>query len=206
VTLLTRWLPDVSLLPLDAWHMDDPTTQRTWRVTSTQALVHCPVCRFPRRRLHSRDVRTVADLPGGPWHVVRDRRVRQCFCANGRCTRRMFTARPAPLVAPWARRTQRLAHGLVPIALARAGRAGARLRCALGRAVSRHTLLHRLRRLPLPAVAPPTGSAWRIGPIASARPLGPCGSTSTGGDRSLSGPLVSPRPSPAGDRPIPASA
>jgi transposase len=155
VTLLTRLLPDVSLLHLDAWHMDDTTTQLTLRVTSTQALVHCPVCRFPTRRIHSRYVRTVADLPWGPWHVVLDLRVRKFFCANGRCTRRIFTERLAPLVAPWARRTQRLAHWLVHIALALAGRAGARLSCALGLAVSRHTLLRLLRRLPLPAFAIP---------------------------------------------------
>ena len=63
MTLLTRLLPDASQLHLDAWHMDDPTTQLTLQVTSMQALVHCRVCRFPTRRVHSRDVRTVADLP-----------------------------------------------------------------------------------------------------------------------------------------------
>jgi transposase len=35
--------------------------------------------------------------------------VRKFFCANGRCTHRLLTERLAPLVAPWARRTQRLA-------------------------------------------------------------------------------------------------
>jgi transposase len=155
VTLLTRLLLDVFRLHLDAWHMDHTTTQLTLRVTSTQALVHCPVCRFPTRRLHSRYVRTVADLPWGPWRVVLDLRVRKFFCANGRCTRRIFTERLAPLVAPWARRTQRLARGLVHIALALAGRAGARLSDALGLAVSRHTLLRLLRRLPLPGYPTP---------------------------------------------------
>src|SRR5262249_32671472 len=32
--------------------MDDLTTQLTLRVTSTQALVHGPICRFPTRRGH----------------------------------------------------------------------------------------------------------------------------------------------------------
>jgi hypothetical protein len=50
VTRLTRWLPAVSLLHLDAWQRDNTATQLTWQVTSTQALVHCPVCRFPTRR------------------------------------------------------------------------------------------------------------------------------------------------------------
>jgi transposase len=155
VTLLTRLLPNAPLLHLDAWETDDTATQLTLRVTSTQALVHCPLCRFPTRRVHSRYVRTVADLPWGPWRVVLRLQVRKFFCANGRCARRIFTERLAPLVAPWARRTQRLAQWLVRIAVALAGTAGARLCRGLGLAVSRNTLLRLLRRQPLPEVATP---------------------------------------------------
>jgi transposase len=155
VTLLTRLLPDASQLHLDAWHMDDTTTQLTLQVTSTQALVHCPVCRFPTRRVHSRYVRTVADLPWGPWHVVLYLQVRKFFCVNGRCPRRIFTERLLPLVAPWARRTRRLVHWLAHVALALGGRAGVRLSRALGLPISRHTLLRLLRRLPLPACPTP---------------------------------------------------
>ena len=122
MTLLTRLLPDAAQLHLDAWQMDDTTTQLMLRVTSTQALGHCPVCRFPTRRVHSRDVRTLADLPWGPWRVVLHLQVRKCFCANGRCTGRIFTERLAPLMAPWARRTQRLATGLARSAWHWAGR------------------------------------------------------------------------------------
>jgi len=143
------------MLHLDAWHMDDTSTQLTLRVTSTQALVHCPVCRFPTRRIHSRDVRTVADLPWGPWRVVLHLHVRKFCCANGRCIRRIFTERLASLVAPWARRTQRLIHWLGHIVLALAGTAGARLSRELGLGVSRNTLLRLLRRLPVPEVATP---------------------------------------------------
>jgi transposase len=135
--------------------MDDAEQRLTLHVTSTQALVDCPVCRFPTRRIHSRYVRTVADLPWGPWRVVLHLHVRKFFCANGRCIRRIFTERLAPLVAPWARRTQRLVRWLGHIALALAGTAGARLSRALGLDVSRNTLLRLLRRLPLPAVATP---------------------------------------------------
>jgi transposase len=155
MTLFTRLLPATPQLHLDAWHMDDTATQLTLQVTSTQALVHCPVCRFPTRRIHSRYVRTVADLPWGPWRVVLHLQVRKFFCANGRCTRRIFTERLSSLVAPWARRTQRLAHWLVHIALELAGTAGARLSRGLGLAVSRNTLLRLLRRLRLPGMATP---------------------------------------------------
>jgi transposase len=156
VTLFTRLLPDVAQLHLDAWHMDDLTTQLTLRVTSTQALVHCPVCWFPMRRVHSRYVRTLADLPWGSWRVVLHLQVRKFFCANGRCTRCIFTERLAPLVAPWARRTQRLATWLAHIGVALSGAAGRRLGQRLGVTVSRHTLLRAVRRLPLPSLATPT--------------------------------------------------
>jgi transposase len=81
--------------------------------------------------------------------------VRKFFCTNGGCRRRIFTERLDPLVAPWARRTQRLVHWLVHIAMALGGRAGVRLSRALSLAVSRHTLLRLLRCLPLPGVATP---------------------------------------------------
>jgi transposase len=132
--------------------MDDAAKRLTLQVTSTQALVHCPVCRFPTRRIHSRDVRTVADLPWGSWRVLLHPHVRKFFCANSRCIRRIFTERLAPLVAPWARRTQRLMPWLAPIAMVLGGMAGVRLSRALGLSVSRHALL---RRLPLPVCPTP---------------------------------------------------
>ena len=135
--------------------MDDAEKRLTLHVTSTRALVDCPVCQFPTRRIHSRYVRTVADLPWGPWWVVLHLHGRKFFCTNGRCTRRMFTERLAPLVAPWARRTQRLAYWLAHIALALGGTAGARLSRRLGLSISRNTLLRLLRRLPMPEMATP---------------------------------------------------
>jgi transposase len=153
VTLLSCLLPEAPPLHLDAWTVDDIEGLLMWQVTSRQALVHCPVGRFPTRRIHRRYVRTVADLPWGPWRGGLHRQVRKFFCANGRCTRRLFTKPLSRFVTPWARRTQRLAHGLAHIALALGGPAGARLSRVLGLAVSRHTLLRLLHRLPLPKVA-----------------------------------------------------
>jgi transposase len=154
---LTRLLPNPPLLRLDAWHTDDPATQLTWQLTSTQTLGHCPVGRFPTRRVHRRYARTVADLPWGPWRVVLHLQGRKFFCANGRCTRRLCPERLAPRVALWARRTPRLVRWLVHLAVELAGTAGARLSRGLGLGVSRHTLLRWLRRLPLPDVATPQG-------------------------------------------------
>jgi transposase len=119
--LLSCWLPTAPPLHLETWSLDEAAAQLTLRLTSTQALVHCPVCRFPTRRIHSHSTRTVADLPWAHLRVVLQLGVRKFFCANGRCTRGIFTERLPQLLAPWARRTQRLAHRLGSIALALGG-------------------------------------------------------------------------------------
>jgi hypothetical protein len=73
--------------------MDDAAKRLTLHVTSTRALVDCP-WQFPTRRAPSRDVRTVAELPWGPWRVVLHLHARKFFCAHGNC-RRLFTERLA---------------------------------------------------------------------------------------------------------------
>jgi zinc-finger of transposase IS204/IS1001/IS1096/IS1165 len=121
--LVSCLLPHGSPVHLEAWHLNEATAQLTLRVTSTQALVHCPICRFPTRRIHSHYRRTLADLPWAHVRVVLQLGVRQFFCANGRCTRRIFTERLPQLVAPWARRTIQLAQRLVALGVALGGTA-----------------------------------------------------------------------------------
>jgi transposase len=82
--------------------------------------------------------------------------VRKFFCANGRCTRRIFTARLPQLVVPWARRTLRLTQRLVALGVALGGAAGVHLSHQWGLVVSRNTRLRLLRRLPLPSWGTPT--------------------------------------------------
>jgi len=53
MALLSYLLPHGSPLHLETWHLDEVAAQLTLRVTSLQALVHCPVCQFPTRRIHS---------------------------------------------------------------------------------------------------------------------------------------------------------
>ncbi|HEV8716738.1 MAG TPA: ISL3 family transposase [Candidatus Binatia bacterium] len=154
--LVACLLPAGPLLHLETWRLDEAAAQLTLYLTSTQALVHCPLCQCPTQHLHSHYTRTVADLPWAHLHVVFQVGVRKFFCANRRCTRRIFTERLPQLVAPWARRTQRLMQHLGSIAVALGGTAGALLRQQLGMSVSRNTLLRLLRRLSLPACATPT--------------------------------------------------
>ena len=154
--LLSRLLPQGAPLHLETAHLDEGAAQLTLRVTSRQALGHCPVCRFPPRRIHSYYERTLADLPWAHLRVVLQLQVRKFFCANGRCTRRIFTERLPTVAAPWARRTLRLTQRLVALGLALGGKAGVRLSQRWGLGVSRNTLLRVLRRQPLPGFPTPT--------------------------------------------------
>ncbi len=116
----------------------------------------CPVCAKVAQRVHSRYKRTLADLPWGTWRITWQLRVRKFFCDNEACHRQIFTERLPQVAAPWARRTERLAARLTALAVALGGAAGAWLSQQLDIAVSRNTLLHLLRRSPVPAHGTPT--------------------------------------------------
>jgi transposase len=141
----------------------------TLRISSTQAAPRCPGCDVPARRAHSHYTRTLADLPWSGYTVTWELRVRQLFCSNTKCPRRIFTERLPGIVAPWARRTLRLMARLLAVALALGGAAGVRLSQALSLTVSRNTLLRVIRRAPALRSSPRRSSS----PLArrSAEPL-----------------------------------
>lgn len=139
----------------------DPTCLRLERVVSsatsltlvvrtTAPAAACPACGMTSRRVHSRYVRWVADLP---WHGVAVRlelHTRKFFCSGPDCPRRVFTERLPRVVAPHARRTRRLNDALTLLAFALGGEAGARAAAGLGMAAGADTLLTRIRRAALP--------------------------------------------------------
>ena len=103
-------LPDPTRLGLV--RLSASETGITAVVATTAAGAPCPLCGGTATRLHSRYVRTVADLP---WHGVAFRlqlRVRRFFCERASCPRVIFTERLPTVVAPYARRTVRLAEVL----------------------------------------------------------------------------------------------
>jgi transposase len=108
------------------------------------------------QRVHSCYTRTLADLPWGIYEVTWKLRARKFFCDNRACRRQIFTERLPDVATPWARRTVRLAARLTALAMALGGAAGVPLSQELAMAVSRHTLLRLLRRLPVPSGAMPT--------------------------------------------------
>src|SRR5262249_25789829 len=76
-----------------------------------------------------------------------------CACAT--CPREVFAERFGALVAPYARRTTRLAQTLTHVGMALGGEAGARLVPHLGARVSADTLLRLVRGAPTPAATAP---------------------------------------------------
>ncbi|WP_219419413.1 transposase family protein [Pseudonocardia nigra] len=96
----------------------------------------CPRCRQVSVRSHSRYQRRLADAPIAGRPVQLRLQVRRFFCDNTVCATRTFVEQPAALAVPRSRRTSVLREALTAIAVALAGRAGARL-------AARHT--HRPR-------------------------------------------------------------
>ncbi len=117
---------------------------------STLTQVPCPVCDQPSSRIHSRYMRTLADLPCQGRAVRLQVQVRRFFCDVPTCSRKTF-AEQFPLLAPaYARRTSRQAESLRSIASALGGRAGMRLVKRLSMPTSRFTLVRLIRQAPTP--------------------------------------------------------
>src|SRR4029453_12696025 len=125
-----------------------------------------PACGASSARVHSWYQRRLTDTPIGGYQVRLTLRVRRLFCDTTVCSKRTFAqqvphltvrySRPTPaLPAPPARRPRRLAELLTAVALALAGRAGARLATTLPVLVSRMTLLRLVKALPDPLIATP---------------------------------------------------
>jgi transposase len=117
---------------------------------STLTQVPCPVCDQPSSRIHSRYMRTLADLPCQGRAVRLQVQVRRFFCDVPACSCKTF-AEQFPLLAPaYARRTSRQAESLRSIASALGGRAGMRLVKRLSMPTSRFTLVRLIRQAPTP--------------------------------------------------------
>jgi transposase len=124
-------------------------------VSSTAEQARCPACGQVSTHVHSRYVRLPADLP---WHGVAMRlelHVRRYYCRNSACGQQIFTERLPGVVAPYARRTERLEAWFTLVGFALGGEAGARLLRDLGLAASPTTMLNHLRATALPPVPPP---------------------------------------------------
>lgn len=115
----------------------------------------CPSCGEVATRVHSRYERCLADTPIGGRQLVVRLRVRRWFCDGTACAARTFAEQVDGLTVRHGRRTPLLRAMLERIAVALAGRAGARLAGSLCAPASRSTLLRLVMSLPDPPAMTP---------------------------------------------------
>jgi transposase len=120
------------------------------RAVATSAV--CPGCGTASKRVHARYQRRVADLPAGGRRLTIHLQVRRFVCVAAECTQRTFAEQVPGLTARHARASVALRRQLQTIAVALAGRPGARLAARSGITVSRSTLLRLLRAMPAPEI------------------------------------------------------
>jgi len=109
----------------------------------------CPSCGCISRRVHSRYMRTISDLPWRGMPVLLRWEVRRFFCDESQCPQRIFAERLEPLASPRGRTTNRLNDSLCAMGLECGGEPGRRLAAQLGIVTSGDTILRRVRAMPL---------------------------------------------------------
>jgi transposase len=148
--------------------IDQGARRVTLRMQTTAASASCPACGTPSRRVHDAYWRSLGDVACFGRLTLLLVRVRRFRCAAPACPRRTF-AEPLPGVARTrARQTDRLRAVHRTIGLTLGGNPGARHAAAMGLAISRTTLLTRVRTsdaVPGPAVSVlgVDNWAWRKG-------------------------------------------
>ena len=114
----------------------------------------CPACGRFSGRVHSRYQRRLADAAIGGRPVLIRLTVRRFFCPAPDCPVITFAEQVEGLTVRYARRTPPLAQMLTAVALALAGRAGARLAPLLGLLAGRSSMLRLIMALPDPQAGP----------------------------------------------------
>ena len=145
-----RCLPSSDPARLALRHVSSDEKVITLSVQAIAPSGSCPDCGQPSTRVHSRYVRTPADLPWQGRAVRIELHIRRFFCSRPGCPRKTFSERLPELVAAFARSTLRLQGTQRLIGQALGGEPGSRLATALGLPVSPDTLLRRIRGAPLP--------------------------------------------------------
>lgn len=148
-----RCVPSVFLPSLTNLHVDQVvdagvSLSISARTRTTQA--NCPQCPAVSVRVHARHKRRLHDGALGGRPVVIHLVVQRFICANSACETKTFTEQVPGLTLPYRRRTLTLLGTLQHVAVALAGRAGARLAGLLGVIVHPSTLIRLVRALPEP--------------------------------------------------------
>jgi transposase len=126
-----------------------------WLLTTRARSACCPYCRSVSRRVHSRYLRTLADLPSGAETLCLRVWVRRFFCGNPLCHRRTFAEPLLDFAVRSARRTERLRQAQTRVGQAVGSRPGVRLANHLAMPTSATTLLRLEKAAPLPLRSTP---------------------------------------------------
>jgi transposase len=135
---------------LEAGKVEDLQSAVLITARSRAADANCRRCGLSSARVNSRYRRRLHDLAAGGRPVTIDLEVRRFFCSNPECELRTFAEQVPDVTQRHQHRTPLQRSVLEAVALALAGRAGARLAGALGIAISRTTLIRLIRALPDP--------------------------------------------------------
>lgn len=146
---MSRSLSWSSLIPAGLAVESVATDERTVLVTARGVSVAatCPLCAVASRRVHSRYVRQVSDLPCAGRGVRLHLLSRRFRCEQPFCRQQIFAERfDEGVVTPRSRRTARLDCIVHHLGLALGGRPGASFARRLMLPVSNDTLLRLIRR------------------------------------------------------------
>ena len=147
---LHLFFPHLAGLQVDKIENLENTVLITARSRAADAA--CRRCGLSSARINSRYRRRLHDLAAGGRPVLIDLEVRRFFCGNPECELRTFAEQVPAVTQPHQHRTVLQRSLLEAVALALAGRAGARLAGGLGIAISRTTLIRLIRALPDPGI------------------------------------------------------
>ncbi len=104
----------------------------------------------PSKRVHSRYLRKLYDLPWLGNSAYLYLTVRRFFCDIENCERQIFAERLPKVTVPYGRRTNRLTDVIRALGLGSGGEEGSRLATRLAISVSPDTLIRQVRQTPAP--------------------------------------------------------
>lgn len=143
-------------LVCDEVHCSPTTNTITILASMTTVTAACPRCQTVSTRIHSRYTRTLHDLPWTTYRLCLILHVRRFRCELPTCSQQIFAERLPTIVAPFARRTQRLSTHQTHLGLLCGGVLGATVSHHANCPVSRTTLVRLVHRAPEPPILPPT--------------------------------------------------
>jgi transposase len=146
---LAALLPQLALTDIDGFHAGEREVRVSARTRDGVAVL-CPRCSTASSWKHSRYTRHVTDETLGARPVVIDLSVRRLYCRHVECPQATFVEQVDGLTIRYQRRTPALQQVMNVVAVALAGKAGARLLEHLHHTISWSTVLNGLMAIPVP--------------------------------------------------------